>query len=215
MLAKVANKRFDYKSMNIFQETDSQLVGISGTNHSGKDTAGEYLENHHSFMHVSMSDVLRAEARQQGLDTARPTLIEIGVKLREQYGLGAVVLRGIEQWQKERNRFVGGLVLSSIRVIGEAEEIKRQGGTLLFVDAPAEIRHKRATDPSRVRGDETFKTFEEYVEQEKIELEGLGGPNRPNLRAVQAMADATILNNGGVANYVHELEVALSLAATA
>src|SRR5579875_3462272 len=110
---------------------ESKLVGLSGTLGSGKDTAANHLVNEHGFMHVSLGDVLRVEARRQGRDTERPTLIEIGMRLREKYGsLGALCIKGIEQWAEQRERYVGGLVISGVRVLGEAQEIKDQKGTL-------------------------------------------------------------------------------------
>src|SRR5262249_8585448 len=135
-------------------------------------------------------------------------------KLRQEHGLGAVVLRGIEQWNEQRDSFLGGLVLSSVRVVGEAEEVQRQLGMLIFVDAPVELRYARAIAPGRLRGDETFATLEEYAEQERTELEGLGGPNRPHLKAIQAMSEVTIINDGSVEDYYQMLETILGLSRT-
>ncbi len=196
-------------NMNIFEETGSQLVGFSGTNGSGKDTGSNYLAERQGFMHVSISDMLREEATRRGLDHERPTLVEVGFSLNEQYGPGAGVLRAIERWREQRSDYLGGLVVSSIRVVAEGEAIKRHGGTLLFSDAPEEIRYERSL--KRLRDDQTSITLQEFIEREQTELRGLAGPDRPNLRAVQAMADATIINDKTMDEYTDRIATVLSL----
>ena len=188
----------------------SKLVGLSGTLNAGKDTAAQYLVSEHGFMHVSSGDVLRVEAARQGRDDSRPTLIEIGVELRKQYGtLGAIVIRGIEQWQEQREAFAAGLVVSGLRVVGEAQEVKDQNGKLVFVDAPVEERYRRMV--ARSRDAEANMSFEEFVAHERVELEGLGGPERPHLRAVETISDV-VLHNIDEQSFLPALAQALGLA---
>lgn len=197
--------------MPVFEKgTQSKLVGLSGTLGSGKDTVASHLVDKYRFMHVSLGDVLRVEARRQGRDTERPTLIEIGMRLREEYGsLGALCIKGIEQWDEQRAKFAGGLVISGVRVLGEAQEIKDQNGTLVFIDAPAEERYRRLV--ARNRDYETSRTFEEFVAHEKIELDGLGGTNSPHLRAVERISDEVIQNIGSESELLARVDGLLNL----
>lgn len=173
----------------------SRLVGLSGTLGAGKDTAARYLTEKHGFMHVSTGDVLRAEASRQGKDHHWGTLIEIAVAMRQAYGsIGALVLKAIEDWEPQRAAYAGGLVISGLRVTGESAEVQTQGGQLVFVDAPVELRHRRILDRQRDVADNV--DLPTFIEREREQLEGLGGPDRPHLRAVQAIADIVIINDG-------------------
>lgn len=195
--------------MAIFEkDSPHKLVGLSGTLGSGKDTVASHLVTEHGFMHVSTGDVLRIEAKRQGRDTERPTLIEIGMRLRELYGsLGALCLKGIAQWDEQREEFPGGLVVSGIRILGEAEEIKDQNGTVVFIDAPVEERYRRLI--ARNRDYEVSKTFDEFVAHEEIELHGLGGASSPHLRAIEGMAHTVLQNTGTEADIISEIDTLL------
>ena len=187
----------------------SKLIGLSGTFCSGKDTAASHLVKHHNFMHISTGNVLRDEATKTGSNHQRETLIEIAVRLRKEYGsIGALVIKAIDQWEEEREAFCGGVVVSGLRVLGEAQELTLQAVTLVFVDAPAEVRfdrqRKRAINTGRVV--DTVNTLEEFIQSEKPELEGLGGPERPNLRAIRSIADIQIWNDGTEGDYLKKID---------
>lgn len=112
-------------AMPNFADLDNtKLAGLPGTLGAGKDTGAEHLAQWHGFLHVSTGDILREEARRYGLDTDRNTLIDIGVSLRREYGSqGALIIMAIERWQAQRERYLGGLVVTGMRALGEAEEI--------------------------------------------------------------------------------------------
>jgi dephospho-CoA kinase len=176
--------------MGIFHEqSDSKLVIVSGTNGAGKDTLGDELGDRFGFMHVSFGDILRGEATRQGKDHKRKTLIDIGVKLREKrQTLGAVLLIGIERWREQREQYLGGLVMTGARVVGEAQEGKDQGGTLVFVDAPEEERYRRIA--ARKRDAESAQSFEDFHAHDQLELNGVpDDPSRPHLLGIKAIAD--------------------------
>lgn len=170
-------------------------MGIAGTLNAGKDTGAEHLVQRHSFMHVSTGDVLRTEASRYGLGTDRNTLIDIGVKLRREYGSqGALVIMAIEQWQDQRERYMGGLVVTGMRAIGEAAEIPARHGKLIFVDAPIETRYKRMV--ARQRDAEATQTMEEFAAHDHLEFVGVpDDPTRPNLSAIKAISDRVIFND--------------------
>ena len=193
----------------IFKIKGPRLVGVSGTNCSGKDTAGVFLGKEFGLLHISLSDVLRAEARDRGLAMTRETLIEINVDLRRKFGQGGVILQGIQNWLKHQELYPGGLVLSKYQVPGEAKEIIKQNGTVIFIDAPSEVRYKRTL--LRNRGEEKDLTIEEFIEGEASEIYGLAGPNRPSLRAVQELSKTTIINDKTLDVYTNILMKTLGI----
>ncbi len=193
---------------------ESRLVGLSGTFYAGKDTAADFLVGNYDFMHASTGDILRQEADLRGKDHQRNTLIEIGVELRKEYGsLGALVIKAIEQWERERGKYPGGLVVSGLRLVDESLEISNQHGKLLFIDAPVELRFERAKESTRQGKNkhDLPNNLESFIEAEKIELEGLGGKERPNLRGVQAISYMTIWNNGTLEEYYGQVLDVLEL----
>lgn len=196
----------------VFASGEAKFVGLAGTLGAGKDTGAEHLAKHHNFLHVSTSDLLREEARRNGLDTDRPTLIELGIKLRQEYGSqGALILLAIERWQEQRDRYIGGLVVTAMRAVGEAQEVVDQNGTLLFVDAPIGFRYSRMYD--RARDNEVNKTFQEFVKHDRLEYHG--DPNdstRPNLKAIKNLSHFALMNEHGQAEtFTRTIETILSL----
>jgi cytidylate kinase len=66
-----------------------RLIGISGTNGSGKDTLGEILAKDFGWFFVSISDLLRHEAKNRGLEVERRNLRKISAEWRKKYGVAA------------------------------------------------------------------------------------------------------------------------------
>lgn len=189
-----------------------QFVGIAGRLNAGKDTAAEHLVACHDFLHVSTGDLLRAEARQKGLGTDRNTLIDLGIQLRKEYGSqGALIIMALEKWQEQRNRYIGGLVVTGMRAIGEAAEVPARDGQLLFIEAPLEVRYQRMVE--RQRDSEAMKSLEEFAEHDRIEFEGVpDDPARPNLGAIKKIAHRILRNDYDSAEpFLSELEEVLHL----
>lgn len=181
----------------------ARFVGLAGTFGAGKDECARHLAGDHGFLHVSTGDMLRDVARQEGLDTERPTLIELGIRLRAEYdSQGALVIKATEKWQDEADRYPGGVVVSGLRVVGEAEEVLGRAGTLLFVDAPLELRHERIV--SRQRDEETKQTLEQFAAAESVERNGdPDDPTRPNLEAIRKIAHAVLVNDYSTPRPLH------------
>lgn len=200
--------------MNHIEEFAGPLYAISGPNHGGKDLGGDHLQKHHDIYHVSVSDILRAEADELDLEHTRSNLIDMGVRLRKIRGPSATVLVAIEMCQEAREttgRFAGGLVLSSVRVVPEAEEIINLDGTLVYVDAPASKRY--GWGEGRDRGDENFSSFGEWLERDRIEIEGWRGADTPNLQEMRRRSHIEIWNDSTREVYLANLVASLGLAA--
>ena len=175
-----------------------QLIGVSGTLCAGKDTAARYLADRYGYMHVSTGDVLRSEATRQGKDHERVTLIEIAVQLRKAQGnMGALIHAALHQWRAKQADFPDGLVISGLRVLAEAEELKRLGGILLFLDAPVVMRYERLRQ--RHRDGEMIRNLQDFIAYEQTEMDGSGGSERPYLRGISSIADIVLQNAGSEA----------------
>lgn len=162
-----------------------KVIGLTGTNASGKTEVAEYLRRK-GYGYYSLSDILREEATRLGLDHSRKTLIELGNNLRKIHGAG-VLAKMAKENLKGRS-----IIIDSIRNPKEIEELKMLPDFLLVgVDAPVEIRFKRAVMRGRA-GD--AKTLKDFIRDEKIE----NSRNKVSqqLSRCLKMADALIVNNG-------------------
>lgn len=114
------------------------IIGLTGTNAAGKGTVAKYLVEK-GFRYYSLSDELRQLLKKRKIPATRANLIEGGKYYRKRFGRGylaAVVIKKI----KDKNG-----VVDSIRNLGEVAELKKQKNFFLIaVDAPVQIRFRRA-----------------------------------------------------------------------
>ncbi|MFY9484627.1 MAG: AAA family ATPase [Patescibacteria group bacterium] len=163
------------------------VIGITGLHATGKDTAANYLKTK-GFVHVSLSQILRAEARRSGIGKSREDLIKFGNELRARRGAGVLAQLAIERF-----RSADKIVVTSIRSVGEVKHLRKSGRFVLVeLTADPEVRLKRLRN--RGRKDEQRLTLDEMVRREK--LENSNDPNAMQLHKVIAMADKVIDDNG-------------------
>ncbi|MFA5987722.1 MAG: hypothetical protein WC797_03685 [Candidatus Paceibacterota bacterium] len=121
------------------------IIGITGTNGSGKDTVAGILINEKGFeKNLSLSGPIREEVARRGLDKGvtdlRPILRKVGDEMRKRFGPGywAAVLA--------RNLTGRRIIISGIRNPAEIDEIQKSGVPffLVSVDGLVEERYKRA-----------------------------------------------------------------------
>jgi dephospho-CoA kinase len=171
-----------------------KLIGVAGTNGSGKDSLGNMLQERHSWLFVSVSDLLRDEARKRGLPIEREVLRTISAEWRRKYGLGVLVDKAVALLNKSGDKYTG-VVAIPMRNPGEAQKVKDLGGLLLWVDADPKIRYQRIY--SRKRSAEDNKTFEQFLREEHDEMDHQGGDKATlNLAGVKDIADIFLENNG-------------------
>ena len=179
------------------------IYGVAGTFASGKDTLAEWLE-HNGYTHVSTSDIVREGAKKEFDSTDRKYLFEYANKLRNEAGGGILVEQALAQ-----TIGLDRVVISGIRSVGEAEALKEAGGQLVFVDAPVEIRHKRAFKRGRDAADVSLESFK------KSEQKELSKPAEnkveQNIGAVRDMADIMLENDADLGTFFAEATALLKL----
>jgi dephospho-CoA kinase len=162
----------------------TQIIGIAGTFASGKDTVAHQLVADHGYTHVSTGDMVRKVAMEKYGSIERPVLFKTATELRYEFGAGALVLEALKEPRPT--------VISGIRTLGEAKALLEAGGTLLYIDAPVEIRYDRVK--SRNRDKETELTLEQFKANEEKEL--YAGPNDEdfNICGIKEIADVVVEN---------------------
>lgn len=164
-----------------------RIVGVAGTNASGKDTLGHLLAER-GYHTISLSDILRHDLDEQGLPHTRENLSHQSKKIRDAHGDGGMSKRAIDLHQDK-----DGLCITSIRTPGEAEEIKKQGGIVIWIDADRRVRYDRIMRAHRGRLEDQV-TFEQFAEQEDAEMTPSEQGGGLNMGGVKAIADIKIDN---------------------
>ncbi|HVU79981.1 MAG TPA: AAA family ATPase [Candidatus Paceibacterota bacterium] len=176
------------------------IIGIAGTLGAGKGTVVEYLKKK-GFRHYSSSGVIRDEILSRGMAVDRDSMNAVGNDLRQKNGSGYLVAFNMGRASKEE----GNSVLEAIQSLGEAEEIRKNGGVLWAVDADPQIRYARIQER---KSEKDQVTFEKFIEQEKLETES-NDYNKQNIGAVMAMADTVFINNSTPEELFAQVEEAL------
>jgi dephospho-CoA kinase len=168
------------------------IIGISGSFSSGKDTLAKHLNEVYGFMGVNTGDIVREIAQVERGSIERPVLQEVADELRHKYGGGVLVERALDRYHNSIRNYPGCSIVG-LRSLGEAKAIKEQGGTLVFVDAPIEIRYERMI--ARARDDEKVITLEEFRQREEAELSSGSSDADFNLLEIEKLADVKLVND--------------------
>lgn len=186
-----------------------KIIGIGGTNGSGKDTVGQILAEQCGFLFVSATDILRAELTRRGLTTIRENMRNLSAEWRREHGVGVLIDKAIEVYGKSGGAHTG-LAVASLRNPGEADRVHELGGQVVWVDAEPQIRYARVE--ARARGPEDHKTFKQFLADEQAEMQYSGDAATLSMAGVKDRADIFITNNGnGLDELAAEIKKALKL----
>lgn len=176
------------------------IIGLAGTNGSGKDSVGQILASRNGFLFVSVTELLRAELVKRGLEVTRENLRALSAEWRRESGqLGVLVDKAVDEYKKSPGKFKG-VAIASLRNPGEADRVHELGGKVVWIDADPRVRYDRvqANAASRQRKGEDNKTFEQFKEEEATEMnKPVGGDDATlNMAAVKDKSDIRIINDG-------------------
>ncbi len=174
------------------------LVGIVGHALSGKDSASLRLASHHGFTFISTGDFLRSYVTKNGLGSVdRDNVSRVSTELRKQFGPTFPVPQILTDHENTPRLVLGGL-----RTIAEVEYVKKEGGYIIAITCPLEVRYARAQKRMRV-GDEV--SFEEFKRIENKESRS-NDPHEHNIEAVIGMADYVIDNNCSLEDFYLKID---------
>jgi len=165
------------------------IIGLTGTNGSGKGTIAKYLMAK-GFTYHSCSDVIREEADKRGLEKNRDELQKLANSLRKEHGeniLAKRLLAKIKENKEEKT------IVDSIRNPAEIKELKKEKFILIAVDAPIELRYERITKRQRP---EDKVSFEKFKTQEEREMKG--GKTEQQIINCMEIADYKIINDSTI-----------------
>ena len=176
------------------------IIGLTGKIGSGKTAVSEYLVSR-GFEYHSLSDAIREEILDRGLQITREVLIDVGNELREKFGPGILAERILSSLDSDQN-----YVIDSIRNPQEVDVLRsRTDFTLLALEAEQGTRFER----SRKRGRENAaQTLSQFAEEEARELDS-DNPARQQLNATRQKADLIVTNDGTLEELHRRLDALL------
>lgn len=190
-----------------------KIIGLAGTNGSGKDTVGHILADKYGYMFISITDILRNELKRRGMEATRGNMRALSAEWRRELGLGVLVDKAIADYETCKDQY-NGVVISSLRNPGEVDRIHEFGGYVLWVDADQKIRYERIQKAAAERGrpDEDNRTFEQFQSDEAAEMNRAPGADEATLdmSVVKAKSDVSV-DNGSNDLTIFEQEVIQAL----
>jgi cytidylate kinase len=175
-----------------------KLIGLSGTNGSGKDSVGQILAEHYNYWFFGFTELFREECQRRGIPAERENLRMISAQWRRESGMATLIDRSLDLYKKIDGQY-DGVVISSLRNPYEADRIHELGGIVLWVDADPKIRYERvqANAASRGRAQEDNKTFDQFMQEEASEMHAPAGSDKAviSMASVKERADIFLTNN--------------------
>lgn len=174
------------------------VIGVTGFIGAGKDTFANYLVKKKGFVHYSLSDILREEARKKSIDITRENLQRFANELRAKFGNNILARKVVEKIMKEKQK--KNYVITSIRNKAEIETLKTlENFFLVFIEAPLRLRFERI----KAR-DGKPKNIEEFKKQEEKELKGK--ENEQQLILCKSLANLRIKNDSTLDAFYSRIE---------
>jgi dephospho-CoA kinase len=141
------------------------IVCLTGMPGAGKSSVASFLKEK-GFVVMTMGDVVREEAKRQGLEPTDINLGKMMLKLRQDLGPGAVghiVLQKLARDDSSSN-----VVIDGIRGIAEVEVLKKVGHVrLLAIHASQDTRFKHLKERARA---DAPSSGNEFAGRDKREL---------------------------------------------
>jgi dephospho-CoA kinase len=171
-----------------------KIIGVGGTNGSGKDTLSQLLADNFGWYFVSVShDLVIPELKKRGLPLERKNMADLTAEWNREINEGAVIDKAVKKFQHAGAEKFTGLVISSIRHPWEVDRIHDLGGKIVWLDADPKLRYERIF--SRGQGDKDRKTFDQFLAEEESEKHHSGDKSTLNWQAVKDRADIFITND--------------------
>lgn len=164
------------------------IIGVIGTLGAGKGTVASYIAEKKGYKHISMSMIIRYEAKKLGYGMDRTSLQKVGnIFSKRKKGLSEKVLERIAKYN------VRNAVVEGIRIVPDIKRLKKAGKfALIAVDAPIKLRYDRVQKRNNVQ--DRGVSFEDFKREDEKELRG-DWPGQQTGKCLK-LADYRIINNG-------------------
>ncbi|MBT5855286.1 AAA family ATPase [bacterium] len=162
-------------------------IGLIGANGSGKSSVCTYLHEK-GYVVFSLSDIVRDEARQNGLALDRDNLVSTANALKKQEGQDVLARRVMSTVELS---IAEDVVFDSIRNVAETEFLKSRGVRLLGLEVSLQSRYDRIKTRQGDTDQVDFVTFSRQDEREAS-----GSSFGQHINACLPYCDTIISNDG-------------------
>ena len=177
------------------------VIGITGTNGSGKGAIVQYLKKK-GYKHFSAREFIVNKIKEKGMDVNRNSMRIIADDMRKKFGPSYIIDSLYFESIKSKNNSI----IESIRCPGEILSLKKNKNFYLFsVDAPRNIRFERI---SKRNSSTDNVSFEEFVSQEEMEWNNIE-PIKMNVRKCIELSDYKFINDKDFLSLHMAIDVAL------
>lgn len=180
------------------------ILGVTGTDGSGKGTVVDYLVHDKGFAHYHGRKLFIEKIEEQGLENNRANMRLVANAIRKEHGNDAIVVLFLQQ---AREKGDANIIIDSIRALAEAQTLKKEGGILIAVDADPKIRYQRIQERNSSSDN---VTFEEFIKHEQLEMNDPDPHGMQKQKVIEA-ADFTIQNNGTLQELHDQVDAVLKL----
>ena len=172
-----------------------KIIAFTGMPASGKSEAVQRAKDK-GIPVIRMGDMVWEETKRQGKPLDDKNVGEIAHSMREKHGMDIWAKRTVEKIHSLKKSPL--LVIDGVRNMEEIEYFKKELGMnflVIAIDAPDEVRRKRAISRGRIDDSQNLKDLEE---RDKREI-------RWGLQKVIANADIVIPNNGSLEGFKNQV----------
>ncbi len=177
------------------------IIGVCGTVAAGKETLTGFLREK-GFVYFETRQIIIEELKKLGLELSRTNMQNWADEQRVKYGVGALMKIMLEGTKKDPSK---NYIFDSLRNDGEADFMRKncRDFILIGVDAPREIRFKRAV--SRAKPSDPV-IWEEFLKVDERDLNDKENPLGQQTQKLLDMADFKIINDGDLKKSMREIE---------
>lgn len=177
-----------------------KYIGLSGTNASGKDSAGNLLSSELNYLFVSVTDILRQELKALKLPLSRENMRSLSADWRRASGNAVLIDKAVQKFSLSSRNYAG-LAMASLRNPSEADRVHALGGVVIWLDCDPRVRYDRLQANINQRGSDRLvndqMTFQQFLADEKAEMQRPKGGDSAtlSLNDVKKRADIFIEND--------------------
>jgi dephospho-CoA kinase len=166
-------------------------LGVVGPNGSGKSSVCDVLKKR-GFTILSLSDIVRQEAKKQNRTPTRDHLIQTANELKSEFGLDILAKKSIEIAKSKKLTHV---VFDSVRNNPEMTYLKSEGATIIGITASIETRFKRIEKRKKDTDQVDFATFKEQCDKEFF-----GRSSGQHIQEALKACDVMVDNSGALSD---------------
>lgn len=164
----------------------NHIIGLIGTNASGKSFLSDYIVQNYGGVHVKFSEYLANVLKAMNMEGSKQNMIKLSIAIRNEFGeetLSHAVANDVEHMDADL------VIVDGIRRVGDLARFKAMDQfTLIGIDADPKLRFERMRGRSE-KSDDQETTWESFMEKEKA-------PTEVTIPEVMKLVDHQIDNNG-------------------